>query len=60
MRITGEALQKQKGPAFLRFVAPILATLTELGSSGNAGEAAAVLLLATLARDFQVDGPCPR
>ncbi len=30
--------KKQKGPAFLRYVAPIVETLKELGSSGNAGE----------------------
>jgi restriction system protein len=30
--------KKQKGPEFLRFVAPIVETLKELGSSGAAGE----------------------
>ena len=30
--------KKQKGPEFLRFVAPIVETLKELGSSGTAGE----------------------
>jgi len=31
-------LKKSKGPAFLRYAVPILDTLKELGSSGNAGE----------------------
>lgn len=33
-------VQKQKGPTFLRFVAPIVATLKELGDSGTAAEVA--------------------
>lgn len=32
------ATKKTKGPAFLRFVAPIVETLKELGNSGTAGE----------------------
>lgn len=33
-------MTKTKGPMFLRYVAPIMATLKELGYSGNAGEVA--------------------
>lgn len=33
-------MKKTRGPAFLRFVIPILDTLKELGSSGTAGEVA--------------------
>ncbi|MBI4699782.1 MAG: winged helix-turn-helix domain-containing protein [Deltaproteobacteria bacterium] len=32
------AAKKTKGPEFLRFVAPIIDTLKELGNSGTAGE----------------------